>query len=89
MAENLELFTDSEIGERTVYGNTCTPSPVGTGPSGETCKSCFFLRRTQSASHHFLKCEKMKSSWTHGAGTDIRASWPACREWEEMPQYEV
>lgn len=85
MAENLELFTDKEIGKRVVYGNTCTPANVGTGPSGETCGGCMFLRRKKSHSHAFLKCGKMESSWTNGDGTDIRACWTACREWNEIP----
>lgn len=52
----------------------------GTGPEGETCKSCKHLVR-KSMSKVYLKCGLMAAHWTGGAGTDVRASDPACREW--------
>lgn len=59
----------------------CTPSPIGTGPAGETCRTCKHLARIQYA-NTYLKCGKMRAVWTGGAGTDVRAGWAACREWE-------
>lgn len=53
----------------------------GTGPKGETCKSCRHLYRRRM-SKTYLKCELMRRIWTGGAGTDIKASSPACQRWE-------
>ncbi len=53
----------------------------GTGPAGETCKTCRHLYRNRMAKT-YLKCSLMRQYWTGGAGTDVRASAPACRNWE-------
>jgi ribosomal protein L37AE/L43A len=53
----------------------------GTGPKGETCKTCEHIFRNRMAKT-YLKCAKAKYKWTGGAGSDILASSPACREWE-------
>lgn len=53
----------------------------GTGPEGETCKSCKHIYRNQQAKT-YLKCGLMRAYWTGGPKTDIRASWPACSKWE-------
>lgn len=58
-------------------------APPGTGPTGETCKSCVHIARIRMAKT-YLKCELRRSSWTGGGGTDIRASAPACRHWESL-----
>ena len=57
-------------------------APPGTGPEGETCKSCKFKTKKLGVAGHFLKCDLMRSAWTGGTGTDIKAKSPACREWE-------
>ena len=51
----------------------------GTGPQGETCRTCVHLVRRQRAKT-YLKCDLVK--WTSGAGTDVRAKDPACSRWE-------
>lgn len=56
-------------------------APPGTGPTGETCKTCRHLYRNRMAKT-YLKCSLMRDHWTGGAGTDVRASSPACRNWE-------
>lgn len=56
-------------------------APPGTGPAGETCKTCRHIYRNQM-SKTYLKCELNRAAWTGGAGSDIRASAPACRKWE-------
>jgi len=56
----------------------------GTGPEGETCKTCRFKMRKPGVAGHYLKCEIMREHWTGGAGTDIKASSPACRYWEKI-----
>lgn len=54
----------------------------GTGPEGETCKSCRHLRRHRMAKT-YLKCALMAAHWTSGPGSDVRAGSPACVRWEE------
>lgn len=55
-------------------------APPGTGPTGETCKTCQHLIRKQM-SKTYLKCGLMRAKWTGGGGTDVRAGDPACRKW--------
>lgn len=56
--------------------------PVGSGPKGETCKTCRHLVRTDDCSKVYLKCGLMKARWTGGPGTDVRAKDAACWKWE-------
>lgn len=56
-------------------------APPGSGPDGETCKTCRHIYRNRMAKT-YLKCSLMQAAWTGGPGTDIRASAPACRKWE-------
>lgn len=56
-------------------------APPGTGPDGETCKTCRHIYRNQM-SKTYLKCGLNRAAWTGGPGSDIRASAPACRMWE-------
>jgi hypothetical protein len=53
----------------------------GTGPQGETCKSCKHYT-VKYLSKAYRKCGLMREHWTGGAGSDIRASDPACKKWE-------
>lgn len=56
-------------------------APPGSGPSGETCRTCAHIYRVETGSRKtFRKCALVKP--THGPGTDIRAKAPACRRWE-------
>ena len=57
-------------------------APPGTGPEGETCKTCTHYRIVGGGSRSFPKCNLVRAGWTHGHGTDILAKAPACREWE-------
>ena len=57
-------------------------APPGTGPLGETCKSCKHLYR-HKMSRTYLKCGLMQAVWTSGYGTDVRAGDPACKKWEK------
>jgi len=55
----------------------------GSGPQGETCKTCQHLYRNRMYSGKtFLKCGLNRAKWTGGAGSDILASAPACARWE-------
>lgn len=57
-------------------------APPGTGPAGETCRSCDHYRSVDGGSKTFPKCDLRRATWTHGYGTDILARAPACREWK-------
>jgi hypothetical protein len=54
----------------------------GTGPKGETCKTCkhCFVRKMYSGKG-YTKCELIKE--TRGRGTDILQKSPACSRWEK------
>lgn len=56
-------------------------APPGTGPEGETCKTCANLTRIRLAKT-YLKCLLREGTWTGGYGTDIRARDPSCHKWE-------
>lgn len=57
-------------------------APPGTGPTGETCKTCKHIYRNQQAKV-YLKCALTRACWTGGGKTDIRARAPACSKWEK------
>lgn len=59
------------------------PAPIGSGQEGETCKTCKNLERIQMAKI-YRKCGLMRSHWTGGPGTDVRASDAACLKWEPL-----
>jgi hypothetical protein len=58
-------------------------TPPGTGPEGETCRSCV---------HHMIiwhakayhKCGLLRQVWTGGRATDILVRSPACSKWEAL-----
>jgi len=54
-------------------------APIGSGPEGETCKSCKHSWSHTTAKRYW-KCALVKP--TRGAGTDIRLKWAACSRWE-------
>ena len=55
-------------------GYAATP---GSGPVGKACKQCEHYTHVHHAKA-YRKCGLMKAAWTGGAGTDIKASAPAC-----------
>lgn len=55
----------------------------GTGPACKTCRDCKHKRSISNTGNKtWIKCELRRSTWTHGEGTDIRASSPACSKFE-------
>ena len=52
----------------------------GTGPAGQTCKTCIHLAH-RKLGKTYLKCRLARDRWTGGAGTDIKANSPACTYW--------
>lgn len=57
------------------------PAEPGTGPKGETCKTCAHLFRNEH-SKTYLKCHLMRRHWTGGGATDVKAGDAACSKWE-------
>lgn len=53
----------------------------GSGPDGETCKTCKFATAHQHAKRYW-KCILRQRFWTGGAGSDIKLKSPACSRWE-------
>ena len=53
----------------------------GTGPAGETCKSCDHYTH-RKFSKTYRKCALNRAAWTRGPGSDIKAGSPACEKWE-------
>lgn len=58
----------------------------GSGPAGETCKTCCHAWRANHGNGHFWKCELVKP--TRGPGTDIRLKSPACSMWKRKSKNE-
>jgi hypothetical protein len=58
-------------------------APPGTGPEGKTCRMCRFYRSVRYHDGNYRKCGLMEHAWSHGGGTDIRASDPACRQFQD------
>ena len=56
----------------------------GSGPQGETCKSCKHLTSNRLGKT-YLKCGKNRARWTGGEASDVRARDPACSGWEAEP----
>ena len=57
------------------------PRTPGTGPDGESCKTCEHLVRRQ-LSKTYLKCGLMRDNWSGGAATDVKAGDSACEKWK-------
>lgn len=86
---NREKMTKASMAERRKLGRKTTPpkgyaAKPGTGPAGEFCRTCIFLVRKEM-SKVYLKCWLTRGTWTGGGGSDIRASFPACRFWRAIP----
>ena len=81
-------FTDLFGVEQTVYtfskndpkGYAGTP---GSGPKGETCKTCEHRVKLRANSKRFYKCGKNKAHWSRSITTDIVLKMPACLHWEQ------
>ena len=79
----MELFDDDEVGPAEPIPTGGYAARPGSGPKGETCKTCQHLCRMRGHSQkNYLKCGLLRSHWTHGSGTDIKAGADACSHWE-------
>lgn len=70
-----------KVGKRGARRANGYAAPPGTGPDGETCGTCRHMVR-RMYSRVYFKCNIMRSHWTGGYATDIKAGAPACRRWE-------
>lgn len=48
-----------------------------------TCGGCVHLERMHWHNGSYLKCPKHRLGKSHGAASDVRASWPACHQFKE------
>ncbi len=62
------------------------PAKPGTGPDGETCKTCRYRLSLDYHDTMYFKCEL--ANITHGPGTDLRLKDEACEMWAEVKKYE-
>ena len=62
------------------------PSPIGSGPAGETCRSCAHAY-CRSFAKTSWKCGLVKA--TGGPGSDIRLKWAACSQWQKKEEGKV
>lgn len=53
----------------------------GTGPAGETCRTCGNLNG-HTMSRRYYKCLLTRAKWTGGAGSDVKVRSPACSKWK-------
>lgn len=68
--------TQAELARR------CTAAKSGTGPDGETCRTCAHRVRARYRDRVYQKCGLCRKQWTHGPGSDIKVYWNACMYWE-------
>lgn len=62
-------------------------APPGTGPVGETCKTCAHIVARGGVAGRYLKCLRSRGKWTGGRKSDILAGSPACSGWESSEQH--
>jgi hypothetical protein len=81
MVQIIKDWQGNEIG--IVPGKNENPMLIhGRGPSGKQCGDCAHLIRNHHRSAVHFKCECYKL--THGAATDIKLKWPACKKFEQQ-----
>lgn len=59
--------------------------PDATTDDGPTCGGCRFRRAPGGTARAYPKCLAGGDKWpraTHGPGTDVLASWPACVDYQ-------
>lgn len=78
----LEPTEPKAPGKRTYAARGFAARP-GSGPAGETCRSCDHSTRVQAGNHVVWKCALGRASWTKSPKTDIRINAEACELWEK------
>lgn len=59
------------------------PEPPGSGPPGETCRTCEHRMKLRAGNKKFYKCDKNRHRWGNSTASDIVLKTPACRLWEQ------
>ena len=80
-----DLFPEmpSAVVVRPKYRAGGTPARPGSGPEGETCRTCANLFCWHwRGNRRYYKCKIIQHRWTSSYGTDIRLKYPACRFWK-------
>lgn len=54
----------------------------GTGPAGETCRTCTHCQHIAYHRRGYNKCAANRAAWGHSVRSDIRLRSPACKKWE-------
>jgi len=75
------VYTGKKKKRKNTQANGYATTP-GTGPEGETCKTCELCTKIEYHDKNYYKCGKVRNLWTHGTGSDIRLRSPACSQWE-------
>lgn len=75
-----QAIDERTIGKHRIQANGYARRP-GTGPKGETCRSCRHSTGTGGHNHNYYKCLIIRHRWTKGPGTDILLKSPACEMW--------
>lgn len=85
MPDELALMTlpPSALAARRKSNKRGHASPPGTGPKGESCKTCAHVVR-KGMSKTYLKCGIMRAHWTGGGATDVRSGDAACSQWSAL-----
>jgi hypothetical protein len=84
-----ELFKIPEHVQRKHNCSNPMVRATGFGPEGARCKTCHFLFCQVSGSgKRFYKCGQ-RGEATHGAATDHRFNWDACKKYIERKNKEV
>lgn len=55
----------------------------GTGPAGETCRSCNHSVQVAAGNRVVWKCGLCRAGWSKSPRTDIRINADACELWEK------
>ena len=80
----LKSAVDKKGKKKRSYAKPTNPRIAISGSTpGEKCKNCVHFFRKQY-SKTYLKCELIGN--TNGPGTDIRANWEACGDFQKAQQ---
>lgn len=78
----LDLFSAHPTAHRSA-ANGYAARP-GSGPVGRTCGDCIHYRTVKSGRRTYPKCALTQAHWTHGPGSDIKRSEPACAAFSDQ-----
>ncbi len=74
------------FGEQIVSGDVVRQrghaAQPGTGPAGETCRTCLHYWSIEHGTTTVRKCHLMRDHWHCGSAAEIRAKDAAYRLWE-------